>query len=151
MNCSLFFYNEGPGGQIATLGFFMKQSLSNKFGEDWGGNIIEIIQEPTIEKVNSEAFKSYDIFIAAPHSPPSSFIDDNVPREVVPFKHICNECCGAGPFLTGSGSRYFFSPAPAPAPIKSRLWAIQIFFLLHTYFLARKNSFMFKYLFLISI
>ena len=25
-----------------------------------------------------------------------------------------DQCCGAGPFLTGSG---FFSPAPAPAPI----------------------------------
>ena len=28
--------------------------------------------------------------------------------------------CGAGPFLKGSGSGYFFT-APAPAPIKSRL------------------------------
>ena len=28
------------------------------------------------------------------------------------------QCCGAGPFLTGSGSRYFFSPAPAPFHIK---------------------------------
>ena len=27
-----------------------------------------------------------------------------------------DQCCGAGPFLTGSGSEYFFSPAPAPAP-----------------------------------
>ena len=28
------------------------------------------------------------------------------------------QCCGAGPFLTGSGSRYLFSPAPAPFHIK---------------------------------
>ena len=30
----------------------------------------------------------------------------------------CIQCCGAGPLLTGSGSRYFFSPAPAPLHIK---------------------------------
>ena len=35
------------------------------------------------------------------------------------FTKVCfNQCCGAGPFLTGSGSRYFFSPAPAPFHIK---------------------------------
>ena len=28
------------------------------------------------------------------------------------------QCRGAGPFLTGSGSRYFFSPAPASFHIK---------------------------------
>ena len=31
---------------------------------------------------------------------------------------ISLQCCGAGPFLTGSGSRYFLSPAPAPFHIK---------------------------------
>ena len=40
-----------------------------------------------------------------------------------------NQCCGAGPILTGSG---YFLPEPAPAPtpapayIKSRLSTIQI-------------------------
>ena len=34
------------------------------------------------------------------------------------------QCCGAGPFLSGSG--FFFSTAPAP--IKSRLSAIKISF-----------------------
>ena len=35
-------------------------------------------------------------------------------------------CCGAGPFLAGSGSGYFFHrlPALAPVPIKSRLSTI---------------------------
>ena len=48
------------------------------------------------------------------------------------------QCCGAGPFLTGSG--IFFSPAPTPAPIKSRLWTIEIFFKEHTYFLTTKQK-----------
>ena len=34
------------------------------------------------------------------------------------YEYYCDQCCGAGPFLTSSGSRYFFSPAPAPYHIK---------------------------------
>ena len=30
--------------------------------------------------------------------------------------HCINQCCGAGPFVTGS--EYFFPPAPAPTPTK---------------------------------
>ena len=50
------------------------------------------------------------------------FVYRSIPISVV-FHRTDNQCCGAGPFLTGSG--YFFpqapTPAPAPAPIKSRL------------------------------
>ena len=47
------------------------------------------------------------------------------------------QCCGAGPFLTGSGYEYFFigsgptpapTPAPAPAPIKKKAFNHYIFF-----------------------
>ena len=58
--------------------------------------------------------------------------------------------------------RFWLAPAPsifftgpAPAPIKNRLWTIQknLLTTVHTgtYFLTRKNSFMYKYLYLISL
>ena len=49
-----------------------------------------------------------------------------------------SQCCWASSFLAGSGSWYFFSPAPAaPTPIKSRLSTIKNFFLQHTMFFTR--------------
>ena len=58
-----------------------------------------------------------------------------------------DQCCGAGPFL--SGSRLFFWPAPSPAqaPIKSRLSTIKNLVEQHPTLVTRNNSFIFKYLF----
>ena len=54
------------------------------------------------------------------------------------FLNLClncyKQCCGAGPFLL----QVFFSPAPAP--IKSRLWTIEIFLTTYgTYLLTSKK------------
>ena len=58
-----------------------------------------------------------------------------------------DQCCGPGPFL--SGSRLFFWPAPSPAqaPIKSRLSTIKNLVEQHPTLVTRNNSFIFKYLF----
>ena len=48
-----------------------------------------------------------------------------------------NQCCGAGPFLTGSGSKYFFHRLRLQLLKKRRLSTI-IFFFIHSFLLPRK-------------